>query len=146
MPVKVEVAVQIALEQAGRPVARIVPEMAPPAANAALAPVLLVTGTPDHAQLVCCSGLGVTVLPLTSASVALLTQAHLGDSPLPVVAEPAVAEVAEQHFNGRVSLQTGPQRAVAAAQSGWDLAQFDLLRTRGTRRACITSSFAARSP
>ena len=122
-----------ALEQLGRPVARIVPEMAPPTANAAVAPVLLVTGTPDHAQLVYCSDLGVSVLPLTSASVALLTQTHLGDSPLPVVAEPAVAELAEQHFKGRVSLQTGPQRALAAAQSAWDLAQFDLLRTRGTR-------------
>lgn len=122
-----------ALEQLGRPVARIVPEVAPSTANAAVAPVLLVTGTPDHAQLVYCSELGVSVLPLTSASVTLLTQAHLGDSPLPVVAEPAVAELAEQHFKGRVSLQTGPQRALAAAQSGWDLAQFDLLRTRGTR-------------
>ena len=47
-----------ALEQLGRPVARIVPEMAPPTANAAVTPVLLVTGTPDHAQLVYCSDLG----------------------------------------------------------------------------------------
>ena len=122
-----------ALEHAGRPVARIVPEMAPPSAIAAAAPVLLVTGTPDHAQLVCCSDLGVTVLPLTPASVALLGQAGGSDSPLQVVAEPAVAELAEQYFRGRASLQTGPQRAVAAAQSAWDLAQFDLLRTRGTR-------------
>jgi len=95
--------------------------------------VLLVMGTPDRAQLVYGSELGLSVLPLNSASVALLTQAHLGDSPQQVVAEPAVAELAEQHFRGRVSLQTGPQRALAAAQSAWDLAQFDLLRTRGTR-------------
>jgi general secretion pathway protein L len=122
-----------ALEHAGRTVARIVPEMAPLTANAEATPVLLVVGTPDHAQLVCCSHLGLTVLPLTPASVALLTQAHSGDSPQQVIAEPAVAELAEQHFRARVSLQTAPQRAVAAAQSAWDLAQFDLLRTRGTR-------------
>lgn len=122
-----------ALEHAGRTVARIVPEMAPLTANAEATAVLLVVGTPDHAQLVCCSHLGLTVLPLTPASVALLTQAHSGDSPQQVIAEPAVAALAEQHFRARVSLQTAPQRAVAAAQSAWDLAQFDLLRTRGTR-------------
>jgi general secretion pathway protein L len=119
-----------ALEQGGRPVARIVPEVAPP--DAAAAAVLHVMGTPDHAQLVFCNAQGVAVLPLTATSVALLSLGHADELPL-FLAEPAVAELAEQHFKGRTSLQTGPQRAVAAAQSAWDLAQFDLLRTRSTR-------------
>ena len=122
-----------ALEQTGRPVARIVPEVAPPNAGAPDATRLIVTGTPDQAQLVCSGPQGVTVLPLTPASVALLAQVAPDVAPVQVVAEPAVAERAEQHFSGRVSLQTGPQRAIAATQSTWDLAQFDLLRTRGTR-------------
>jgi general secretion pathway protein L len=50
-----------------------------------------------------------------------------------VVAEPAVAALAEQYFTGRVVLQTGAQRAVAAAASAWDLAQFELLRSRRAR-------------
>jgi general secretion pathway protein L len=117
-----------ALEQAGRPVARIVPEVAPRAGDAADIS-LTVTGTPDHAQLVLSGSQGVTVLPLSSASVALLAWPAESE----VMAEPGVAALAEQHFNGRVSLQTRPQRAVAAAQSAWELAQFDLLDSRRAR-------------
>jgi len=138
-----------ALEQAGRPVSRIVPELEPRAADGPDATVLHVLGTPDQAHLVFNNAHGVTALPLGHSSLALVAQARGDALPPPVVAEPAVAELAEQHFQGRVSLQTGAQRALAAAQSAWDLAQFDLLRTRGTRtrkRLATLSSTLLRAP
>jgi len=122
-----------ALEQAGRPVARIVPEMAPHSARAAAGADLQVIGTPDQAVLVHNGSDGLTLLPLSSAAVALVTRPDAQDAPEAVFAEPGVAVLAEQFFKRSVSLQTRTDRAVAAAQSSWDLAQFDLLRTRGTR-------------
>ena len=119
-----------ALEQTGRPVARVVPELAPPPDEATDAVTLTAMGTTEQAQLVCCGPHGVVVLPLGHNTLALLAP---GFDSATVLAEPAVAALAEQHFSGRVSLQTTAQRAIAAAQSPWDLAQFDLLRTRGTR-------------
>lgn len=119
-----------ALEQTGRPVARIVPELAPPVDATPDSVSLSAIGTAEHAQLVCSGQHGVVVLPFAHNSIALVT--HSADTS-PVLAEPAVAALAEQYFPGRVSLQTAAQRAIAAAQSTWDLAQFDLLRTRGTR-------------
>ncbi len=122
-----------ALEQAGRPVSRIVPELAPPG-DAATAPASIhVTGSPDSPQLLLSGAEGVTLLPLTAATAALAGGPPGEGAPGPVLAEPAVAALAEQHFQRAVTLQTRPQRAAAAAQSAWDLAQFDLQRTRGTR-------------
>ncbi len=120
----------VAVEQTGRPVGRIVPELAPPPDSAPDSVSLSAIGTAEQAQLVCSGPHGVVVLPLAHNSVALL--AYNVDTS-PVLAEPAVAALAEQYFSGRVNLQTAAQRAIAAAQSAWDLAQFDLLRTRGTR-------------
>lgn len=120
----------VELEHTGRPVARIVPELAPPSDETPEATTLTAMGTAEQPELVCCGPQGVLVLPLGHTGVVLLGPGADGAS---VLAEPAVAAIAEQHFSGRVSLQTPAQRALAAAQSGWDLAQFDLLRTRGTR-------------
>jgi len=122
-----------ALEQAGRPVARIVPEMEPPPADAPTAFALHVLGTPDSPLCVWSGPQGVTVLPLSSASVALMSNSHADDDIPEVTAEPGVAELAEHHFKGRVALQTQPQRALVSAQSAWDLAQFDLLRSSRAR-------------
>ena len=119
-----------ALEETGRPVSRIVPELAPPTDESPEAAMLIAMGTAEQVHLVCCSAQGVVVLPLSNSSLALLAP---GFDAATVLAEPAVATLAEQHFFGRVSLQTAAQRAMAAAQSPWDLAQFDLLRTRSTR-------------
>ena len=120
-----------ALEQTGRPVARIVPELAPPPDETPDAVALTALGTEEQPQLVCSGPQGMVVLPLSHSGVALLPA---GADAAPVLAEPVVAALAEQFFHGRVSLQTAAQRAMVAAQSGWDLAQFDLLRTRSTRR------------
>lgn len=122
-----------ALEQAGRPVARIVPELAPPpAGDATPATVVQVIGTPDEAQFLLSGPAGVALLPLTAATAALVTGPQTEQAPQ-LVAEPGVAALAEQYFQRPATLQTRPQRAVAAADSAWDLAQFDLLRTRSTR-------------
>jgi len=132
------------LTQAGRPVARIVPELAPPFDNASDSAALYVTGTPDHAQLMRTGPDGVTLLPLSVASAALMAWPEDAD----VQAEPAVAALAEHFFNRPAQLQTAPERWLAAARSDWDLAQFDLLYTRGTRTrkhvsAMVSSLFRA---
>lgn len=121
-----------ALELAGRPIARIVPEIAPSTAESAN-PLLQAVGTADAPQLLCSSPHGVGVLPLSAASVSLMSPLLNGGIATEIVAEPAVAAVAESFFSGRVQIETDAQRALRSAQSGWDLAQFDLLRTRRAR-------------
>lgn len=114
-----------ALEQAGHPVSRIVPEFVPNAGN----DTLHVMGEPDHAQLVLSTVDGVTVWPLSAASVALLNwpdDKH-------ILAEPAVAALAEQLFKRNVALQQEAQRRLQALQSPWDLAQFDLVNSNRAR-------------
>lgn len=138
------------LELAGRPVSRIVPEFAPQdvvtdvvaggapdgvaASGTAGDAVLHVIGTPESATLVFASATGVTVLPLSHTSVAL---AAWPDSS-PILAEPAVAALAEGFFKRPAALQQSAERWLRAADSGWDLAQFDLVnsgRTRTWKRA-----------
>ena len=133
-----------ALAQAGRPVARIVPELTPPSGEASGSASLHVTGTPDHAQLMLAGPDGVTLMPLSVATAALVAWPEEAQ----VLAEPGVAALAEQFFNRPATLQTAPERWLAAAQSDWDLAQFDLLYTRGTRlrkrlSAMVSSLFRA---
>ena len=120
------------LEQAGRAVARIVPELAPAQASTADAggsASLHIMGTPEKARLVLAGQDGVTVLPLSSTTAALM----VWPEGAPLVAEPAVAALAEDYFKTPVTLQTPSQRWLAAAQSDWDLAQFDLLYNRHAR-------------
>ena len=133
-----------ALAQAGRPVARIVPELAPPSGNAPGNASLHVTGTPEQARLALAGPDGVTLLPLSVATAALAAWPEEAQ----VLAEPGVAALAEHFFNRPATLQTAPERWLAAAQSGWDMAQFDLLYTRGTRTrkhlaALVSSLFRA---
>jgi general secretion pathway protein L len=117
-----------ALAQAGRPASRIVPELAPPDSSLGLA-VMHVIGTGDDPKILLADASGVTLLPLCAATVALVAWPDVAG----VLAEPGVALLAEQYFKGRVTLQTSAQRAMAAARSEWDLAQFDLLNTRQKR-------------
>ena len=114
-----------ALEQAGRPVSRIVPEFAPES----LADTLYVMGEPDDAQMVCAAQGSVAVWPLSKESVALLNWPASNS----IVAEPAVAALAEQLFNRTVTLQQSAQRQLLATQSAWDLAQFDLVNSSSAR-------------
>lgn len=123
-----------ALEAAGRPAGRIVPEAAPPAE-----PSLHIGGTPEAPWMVV-AGLppngGVAVLPFSNETPAMLPPQD--GAPVAVSCEPAVAQLAEQHLGSAVALQTPSERALHAARQPWDLAQFDLSssgRTRAMRKA-----------
>lgn len=144
-----------ALEQAGRPVGRIVPELAPlpyaevldeepiepvfaASATARMAAeatgtgaaTLHVMGSEQGAYWLRSDAGGVTRLPLSLASAALANWPEGG----PVFSEPATAELAEQLFRQcRITLQTPAQRSLAALNSRWDLAQFELRYNRQTR-------------
>lgn len=105
------------LEAAGRPAGRIVPEAAPQQPG-----TLHALGDPDNAQLVWAGPEGVLALPLAPASLGLLPAPVDG---APCLAEPAVAALAEQVLQHPVELQQTPQRLLLAAQTAWDLAQFE---------------------
>lgn len=106
------------LEAAGRPVTRIVPEFSPQEP-----PVLYALGDPEDALLVAASGEGVTALPLAPAALPLLPSLPENTA---CIAEPAVAQLAEQVLQHQPVLQQSAERWVRAAQSDWDLAQFEL--------------------
>ncbi len=139
-----------ALEAAGRPVDRVVPEAAPgPTASGQVECTVL--GTPEDALAVLC-GHGphqaVAVLPLASAP-ALLPPAGGDADPAPVHAEPAVAALAERVLGRPVQIQTASQRMLDAARGDWDLAQFDLAssgRTRALRKLGSAANTFLRAP
>jgi general secretion pathway protein L len=114
-----------ALEAANRPVARIVPEFAPQAQ-----PALYATGDPEDALLVAVTPDGVSPLPLAASALSLLPSLPEDTA---VVSEPAVAAIAEQVLQHAPILQQPAERWVRAAQSSWDLAQFDLSSSGGAR-------------
>ena len=120
-----------ALEAVDISVNRVVPELHPlsPQGNDA-GTQLLVTGTPQAAWLWVSAAQGVWGLPFPSGldtlSEAQRTQAQLS-------AEPAVAELAEQHLHLKPSLVQPAERLQNAALGDWDLAQFDLAATGSAR-------------
>lgn len=116
---------QHALEQAGRPASRIVPEFAPDS----LTDALHVIGEPDEAYMVFPAGGSVAMWPLSAESVAQLNWPETAG----LVAEPAVANLAERLFKRSVTLQPAAQRCLQASESSWDLAQFDLVSSSRTR-------------
>lgn len=126
-----------ALEAQGRRVARVVPEFAP----GAQMPSIHAIGTPEQPVLVL-SNLSqdgaLVALPLAPATLALIPQPPAGAEQPFATAEPAVAGLAEQLLGGQLTLLSSGERALHAARSPWDLAQFDLAnsgRTRALRKA-----------
>jgi len=142
-----------ALAQAGFEVSRIVPECTP----GALADTIFVTALAHGAQLAGLlqhttpattatgagnaggTGIGVLVCALDSAAAALLEPAlaaGAADSAARchLVAEPAVATLAEAIFKRPATLQQRATRLLQAAQTDWDLAQFALAHARRARR------------
>jgi general secretion pathway protein L len=117
------------LEDAKRAVTRIVPEFAPGQST----PSLQVIGAAEHAQLVAVGEHGVVVLPLSPASLLVAQASAELDDEAPVLAEPAVAALAEEVLQRRVELQQGAQRAMQASQSRWDLAQFGFVNSSRSR-------------
>lgn len=119
-----------ALEAAQHPVTRVVPEFTPEtgplhvhAVGDADEPYLVVTG-----QAVS----GVLHIPLNAAAVALVPPGQSDEEWL-TFAEPAVAEMAEQLLERKVTLLTRSQRWLDAARSPWDLAQFDMANSGRAR-------------
>jgi general secretion pathway protein L len=108
-----------ALEAAGLPTDRIAAECTPQETGDAR---LFVSDAMAPAQMVLCSPQGVSLLPLQDAAL----QRAKAASALHVFAELAVVALAEQHFGNTVALQTRAERHLQAAQSAWNLAQFDL--------------------
>ncbi|MFZ5487440.1 MAG: type II secretion system protein GspL [Pseudomonadota bacterium] len=133
-----------ALEAAGRAVARVVPEFAPGATASGAAEVHML-GTPEDPWLVICghgAEQSVLALPLSPETWHQWAMPALGGAPggavavdggAPVLAEPAVAALAEKLLGAPVTLHTASARALAAARGRWDLAQFDLASTAHTR-------------
>jgi general secretion pathway protein L len=109
-------AVQL-LEAAARPASRIVPEFAPEGV-----PALYAIGHPEQPVLVLAGIDGVTALPLAAQALPLLPALPENT---PCVAEPAVAQLAEQLLQHPPMLQHPAERWLRAARSAWDLAQFD---------------------
>jgi general secretion pathway protein L len=114
-----------ALEAAGRPAGRIVPEFAPEGA-----PSLVALGDAEQPLAVASSDEGVLALPLSPATLPLLP-ALPEDAPR--FAEPAVAALAEQLLPGPWTLQQAPQRWLQSARTRWDLAQFDFASSSRAR-------------
>ncbi len=131
-----------ALQQAGQAPHRVVPEWAPEVAMEQAPPdtphrtQLWLTGTQDAARLVWTDATGVHSLP-ASASHGVAAPSHaLVTAALPVhlalhaelLAEPAVAQLAEQLFQREARVVTPTERLLEAARTDWDLAQFDMAR------------------
>jgi general secretion pathway protein L len=130
-----------ALEAAGRPVTRIVPEFAPEGSLS-----LTAIGEADQGTVVASSADGVLALPLTAAALPLLPPLPDGT---PRLAEPGVAALAEQLIPQPWTLQQAPQRWLQSARSRWDLAQFDFAsssRARAMKKIATGWSELLRSP
>jgi general secretion pathway protein L len=117
-----------ALEVLPQRVHRIVPEFAPPLGGN-VRPTADVTTGLVPAQLVLCTPLGVTLLPLGEAAAAWVQQA----GPDEIDAEPAVAALARQILGRPVREQVRGQRLLKLVRSPWNLAQFEFSATRRNR-------------
>ena len=117
-----------AFESVGRHVARVVPEYVP--VPSGTAPSLHATGTPEAAWLVRCAEDGVQAVPLGHAALIAL---GFGDQAGLATAEPAVAAMAEELLGRAVQVVPHAQGLVSAARSRWNLAQFQLTSTSGSR-------------
>lgn len=120
-------------EQADRPASRVVPEFAPLGHEGAGAR-WHVGGSAQDARLVMVQPQGLVCVPLASAP-ALLGAKPAWRADDRVVAEPAVAELAEQALGTAVLVQPAAQRLCDAAEGAWELAQFDLALSGGGRMA-----------
>ena len=112
------------LTRLGRPPQRLVPEWTPDSAGGPL----WVTGSEGAPQAVWADAQGLHRIPLPqTADAGVAGWAHARDS-YALWAEPAVAALAEKALNKQPHVESHTERWQRAAQSAWDLAQFDLVR------------------
>ena len=126
-----------ALESAGRPATRIVPEFAP-GEDAVHA-----IGSAEQPQVAVVDARGVRIVPLGTSTLALAFGGSVPPEEMPLSAEPAVAQLAEDIFARPLTLQPAAERWLEAARSGWDLAQFGL-QSSGRGRAMRKAGGATR--
>ena len=109
-------------EKAGCRVTQVVPEFWPMPEAA-----VFVTGSEEDAWLTRAATDGVLTLPLRSNDLSGSTSALLADYPTDavVMAEPAVAALAEQSLARPVMLRQSASGLLQSAQSPWELAQFE---------------------
>ncbi len=117
-------------ESSQRPVTRIVPEFAPSQEPLQLHAV----GDAESASWIMTGALanGLIRLPFSAATLSLLPQPAENEV-WPVFAEPGLAAATEQMLESKVGLVTRQQRWLDAANSTWDLAQFDLAHSARSR-------------
>ena len=141
-----------ALEAAGRPVTRIVPALWPLAPLDGAMPTLhwahdegnrvwLATASPLGVRCTPLeegghSGLGESAFGGLSTATGSIANELLNADPTTtrLLADPAVAGLAERAFNQRFELIAKPSWLLQCAQSDWNLAQFDLSLSAGARR------------
>lgn len=127
-----------ALDAAGRAVQRIVPELAPETG-----PLRLHVVGSEERPGVLLSGEGVAggvqCLPQGAEALGFLRAAEAGadgvQDAFELLAEPAVAELAERWLQRPVTIRSAAQRALLASRSSWDLAQGELARSGRARTA-----------
>ena len=124
------------LQAAERPANRIVPDLCPqdpPRLHA-----LVCAGAP---WLVATQAQGVVAVPLADTTTSDHTSDHTAAHPLPshpglpCWAEPACVALAEAALDAPATVHTTAQRLLASAQTGWNLAQFDLSLSAHARRS-----------
>ena len=122
------------LEQAGCTPQRVVPEWAPATPPSTTSPVrthkpvLWVIGTPEAARLVWADVSGVHVLPTSLAQGMPHNNGQIGPPGAKLLAEPAVAKLAEKLLHQEASMVTPGKRLLRCASSPWNLAQGELAR------------------
>lgn len=138
----------------GLVVQRIVPAFCPSSANASPtwfaigseeAPWLVITsaGTPSQTEDLA----PVLALPL-SASVKALDAVAFATPDTPLLAEPAVYQLAQQRLGRNADLTPTSQRLLMAAQTDWNMAQFQFANTNRDKlaqgaNACLQSLLRA---
>ncbi len=121
-------------ERAGRRARRVVPELAPLEPAGLLRLRLVVSGTPEAPRLAVVDSSGVVAVDLAQGRQ-LLGAETLDTGDVELLAEPAVAELAEAALGLTATVRSPAQALQASSRTGWELAQFDLATSGSGRLA-----------
>lgn len=111
-----------AFDAAGYRVTRVVPEFWPQNETQ-----IVVSGAPEEAWITRADAQGVMTLPLRAGDTSGMLGALLANfsAETPILAEPAVAALAEQCLQHKVALRQQFEALLQSASSPWELAQFE---------------------